>query len=382
MKAASFITFLIISFFTIQVNGQDHKTKNLIVITLDGYRWQELFSGADQQVLYNGNYVRDTSVVQRFDGQSAEKRREKLMPFFWNTIATQGQLYGNRRLGNKVNCANWRLLSYPGYSEMLVGFTERKVSSNDKKVNPNATVLEFIHERPEFNDRVAAFSTWDVFPFILREEQSNIYVNAGTDIPTGELSVQEKWMNNNQEDIMNSSGTRYDEFTFRYAFQYLKRERPRVLFIGFDETDSNGHGGRYDNYLKSAHHADKMIKELWNWVQSQPDYKDQTTLFITTDHGRGNGRNSWKNHRLLAAGSRQIWFAVLGPDTPAFGEMKFKGKYFQKQTAKTLAAFLGLEYKHRESVGDVVQTMLAVPIPVLFESTTAENTSVANDRDN
>jgi hypothetical protein len=96
-------------------------------------------------------------------------------------------------------------------------------------------------------------------------------------------------------------------------------------------------------------------------VQSQPDYKDQTTLFITTDHGRGKGKNTWRNHRLLAPGSGQIWFAVIGPDTPAFGEMKMKGRYKQKQVAKTIAAFLGLHYKHKEPVGEVVQTMIASP---------------------
>jgi bisphosphoglycerate-independent phosphoglycerate mutase (AlkP superfamily) len=141
----------------------------------------------------------------------------------------------------------------------------------------------------------------------------------------------------------------------------MKRERPRVIFIGFDETDEHGHGGRYDEYLKSAHKADRLIGELWAYIQSDPFYRDQTTLLITTDHGRGKGRNSWRKHQLLSPGSGQIWFAVLGPDTPAFGEMKFRSKYYQKQVASTVAAFLGLPYKQKEPVGEVIQTMLAVP---------------------
>ena len=96
--------------------------------------------------------------------------------------------------------------------------------------------------------------------------------------------------------------------------EYLKRVRPRVTFIGFDETDHYAHQGRYDEYLRAAHNADQMIAQLWRWLQSQPDYKDQTTLLITTDHGRGRGRNNWRKHRLLARGSRHIWFAVVGPD--------------------------------------------------------------------
>src|SRR5690606_32773898 len=91
--------------------------------------------------------------------------------------------------------------------------------------------------------------------------------------------------------------------------------------------------------------------------------RDQTTLLITTDHGRGNGKNSWRNHRLLAAGSRHIWFAVIGPDTPAFGEMKIKATTYQNQVAKTIAAFLGLNYQNEQRVGEVVQTMISVPAP-------------------
>jgi bisphosphoglycerate-independent phosphoglycerate mutase (AlkP superfamily) len=146
------------------------------------------------------------------------------------------------------------------------------------------------------------------------------------------------------------------------------------MLIGFDETDEHGHGGRYDEYLKSAHKADQMIGTLWEWIQSDPDYKDQTTLFITTDHGRGRGKNNWRKHQLVAPGSGQIWFAVMGPDTPPFGEMKFKAKYYQKQVAKTIAAFLGLQYSNRQKVGEVVQTMIAVP-GIIPESLQIDDTS-------
>jgi arylsulfatase A-like enzyme len=154
---------------------------------------------------------------------------------------------------------------------------------------------------------------------------------------------------------------RTDAITFEYALEYMKRERPRVTFISFDGTDHFAHRGRYDEYLKAANSADQMIAHLWEWVQSQPDYRDKTTLFITTDHGRGNGRNNWRKHRLLASGSRHIWFAVIGPDTPSFGEMQMKAKHYQDQVAKTLAAFLGLPYENDRAVGDVVQTMISVP---------------------
>jgi hypothetical protein len=339
--------------------AQDVKTKNVIVVTLDGYRWKEFFEGADDRIISNPKYVSDPQVASLFNGSGPEEKREKLMPFIWDVIAAQGQLYGNRKYGSKVNCSNNHLLSYPGYSEMFVGYTDDlKVSSNEREMNPNRTVFEFISEYEGLNKKdIAAFTTWDIFPYILREDKNHIYVNAGKDLAVGKISEKEKDLNK----FMEREIKRQDRETFQYAFEYLKRERPRVLFLGFDGTDDHGHGGRYDEYLKSAHAIDAMLRELWIWVQTQPDFKDQTTLLITTDHGRGIGKNSWRNHRLLAKGSRHIWFAVIGPDTPAFGELKYKEKYYQKQVAGTIAAFFGRKYTSKKVTGEIVQTMIDVP---------------------
>lgn len=337
--------------------AQGTSTSNVIIVTLDGLRWQEVFRGVDASIACNEKYVQFPEVVQRFAHSSGRESRQLLMPFFWTAVAHAGQLYGNRDLKNKVNCTNNHLISYPGYSEMLVGFAG-KVSSNRNVNNPNATVFEAIAASPGFRDEVAVFATWEAFPYIFRESASNIYVNAGEDIARGSISQQEKLLNRIQE-----TRPRSDSVTFRYAMEYLKRERPRVTFIGFDETDHYAHRGKYDKYLNAAHRADSMIAQLWAWVQSQPDYRDQTTLFITTDHGRGRGRNNWRTHSLLATGSRHIWFAVMGPDTPAFGEMKIDATTYQNQVAKTIAAFLGLAYDNEKPVGDVVQTMISVPGP-------------------
>ena len=354
MRLFRIVALSIFVFLPASVHCQ--QTQNVIVVTLDGFRWQEVFRGAETKIVTNANYVRDGDEIKAFMPPSATDRREVLMPFFWRVIARQGQLYGNRDYGNKVNCTNHHLLSYPGYSEMLVGFNHPAISSNRKIENPHATVLEAIEKNPDFTNEVAAFATWDAFPFILRESRSDIYVNAGMEMAKGNISKRETELNR----LLSDTQVRSDSLTFQYAMEYLKRERPRVTFISFDGTDANAHAGNYAGYLKAANRADNMIAQLWHWVQSQPDYKNKTTLFITTDHGRGNGKNNWRKHSLLRAGSRQIWFAVMGPDTPAFGEMKMNSRTYQKQVAKTIAAFLGLPYRNEEPVGEAVQTMIAI----------------------
>lgn len=361
------LSFLIMgcTVFSLLAQAQELRTRNVILVTLDGVRWQEIFEGADSAILFNPEYVKAKSknlIIGEFWDPNPLERRKKLFPFLWNTVATNGQLMGNRNYDNFVNCTNPHWFSYPGYSEMLVGFVDRDVRSNDKVDNPNATVFEFINSQKEFEGRVAAFSTWDTFPFILREETSCVPVNSGFEPATGALTEKEQMLNELQHLIRNPYGSRYDAFTFYLALEYLERERPRVLLISLDETDEHTHGGRYDEYLRSANTADHMLAKLWTWVQAQPDYKDQTTLIITTDHGRGKGaKNSWKNHGRLAFGSGQIWIAAIGPDTPNMGELKFPFQVYQKQIAKTISAFLGHEYENVKPVGEVIEVLFYTP---------------------
>lgn len=359
MKNSILILLLALLFLpACAVTAQDLRTKKVILITLDGFRWQELFQGADSALLFGEKYTRKKKATEQFWSNSIAGRREKLMPFVWDVIGNHGQLYGNREYENRVNCSNPFWFSAPGYSEMLVGFVDRRVNSN-ASVSPNPTVLEFIGRRQEYRDSVAVFSSWHGVSLIAKPSDSSIQVNAGRALASGELSEAEKLLNTFQQ-TMPREGPRHDSLTFQYAFEYLKRARPRVLYISFNDTDRYGHRGQYDKYLASAYHSDRMIGMLWDWIQSQDDYRDQTTLLITTDHGRGKGprRAAWKHHGRATTGSSQIWMAVIGPDTPPSGEMKTKGQYFQKQVAGTLAAFLGIDYSARQPVGGVIQNTI------------------------
>ena len=95
------------------------------------------------------------------------QRRKKLMPFLWSTIFENGQIYGNKLKGSSMELTNPYLFSYPGYSELLTGFSDDSVNSNDKKYNPNKNVLEFMNEKDGFRNNVAAFASWDVFDWII-----------------------------------------------------------------------------------------------------------------------------------------------------------------------------------------------------------------------
>jgi hypothetical protein len=327
---------------------------NVVVITLDGFRWQELYKGADSLLLLNKQATRDERAARDYWRTDKDLRRKMLMPFFWSEIAANGQLLGNRDFDNKVDCDNPHWFSYPGYNEMLTGFIDRRIKSNEKIVNPNMTVLEYISMQEGYHNKVAAFGTWGVFPYIFREDTSRIFVNAGDDIATGEISEREQLLNELQELLPNAVTERHDVFTAYFAMEYMKREHPKAVFIGLDETDSYAHAGMYDQYLHAAHRSDQIVKKIWQYLQSDPFYKDNTTMIITTDHGRGrwykHDKMNWRSHGRLAFGSGEAWVAAIGPRVVALGENKTENNYTLSQVAATTAAVIGMEYKNERPV--------------------------------
>jgi hypothetical protein len=340
-------------------NVMAQETENVVLITLDGLRWQELYGGADSLLVDDSGYVEDPeALVEEFWDADPLKRREMLMPFFWNTMASEGQLYGNRKHGNKVNCSNEMWFSYPGYNEILTGFADNeRINSNSKINNPNVTVLEYLNNLQEYKGKVAAFGSWDVFPYIINRDRSGISVNAGFEKATQNPSDREQFLNRIQDEIRGPwGGVRLDVFTHHFAMEDLKKNKPKVFFIAYGETDDYAHDGEYDQYLKSAKQTDAYIKEVWDFVQSDPHYRDKTTLIITTDHGRGTQpKGTWKSHGTDIKGAGEIWIAIMGPDSPALGEVKEPGQLFQRQVARTLAAALGVEY-NQEKAGKIIPT--------------------------
>ncbi len=324
------------------------RTRNILLVTTDGLRWQEVFGGADAALMNKENGgVQDVALLeQEFGGETPEKRRKALLPFVWNVMAKSGQLYGNATLGSEAKVTNGRNFSYPGYNEIFTGAPDPKIDSNEKVSNGNISVLEWLNGQDDFHRRIAAFGSWDRFPYILNSTRSKIRVIAGWKPLIGRgLSPEERLLSRLVSETPRIwDDCTYDTFTFHAALEYFKRQRPRVLYIGLGETDEFGHAGRYDHYLNAAHHVDSYLRVLWDTVQSLPDYRGATTLILTTDHGRGDAPVEWKSHGAKIKGSERIWMGVIGPDTPALGERTNIATVTQSQIAATLATFLGLDY--------------------------------------
>jgi hypothetical protein len=338
------------------------QTRNLILVTADGLRWEDVFRGADPSLLTKdpGGVENPELTKKQFWRDTPSERRAALMPFLWSVMAREGQLFGNRDKGSDAFVTNGRNFSYPGYSELLAGYADDRIDSNDKKNNPNVTVLEWLHRMEEFRGKVAVFGAWDAFTYIVNAERSGMLVNAGYE-PLA-------WTpRNDRIDLLNRMKSEtgiwdvepMDAPVFHLAMEYLRERKPRVLYVALGETDEWAHSGRYDLYLTAAHRTDRYLSELWSAVQEMPEYKGSTTMIVTVDHGRGAKGESWRSHGQKLPESKYVWLGVLGPDTAARGERSKVAAVTLNQVAGTLAALLGHDFTETNAqagkpIGDVL----------------------------
>ncbi|MBB1284440.1 alkaline phosphatase family protein [Flavisolibacter sp. BT320] len=345
MRMGTAIVFLLLG---LSVHTNEHTVSalsgenKLFIITLDGLRWQEVFSGADSALSANADYNTDPSLTQqKYWDADPEERRKKLLPFFWNVIAKRGELYGNRQYGNKVNVSNPYALSYPGYNELLTGQVDPTLFGNGKVANPNPTILDFLAASETYKGKVAAFASWDAFPYILNREKSRVYINSGFDNIEGLSLVSDRTLLNRlQDELEDNKTTRSDELTFLACKNYIKEKQPSVVLLSFGGTDEAAHNKQYDVYLQQAAKADQMIAALWDYLQGLPAYAGKTSFLITTDHGRGNATSNWHTHGMLTNGSSQTWLALLGNKIYATGEKKNAQQQYQKNLKELMLKLL------------------------------------------
>ena len=360
MKPGKF-TVLLLLFFSSQFLYAQSNAENIIIVTTDGFRWQEVFTGMDSAIAHQKKFNQgsDSYIFTTYWNNDATIRRERLLPFIWNTVAKNGQIYGNRAFGNKVDNANPYWFSYPGYSEIFCGYADTLVNSNSYIHNPNTNVLEFINKQPGYKNKVAAFGAWAAFDKILNEPRGGFPVICAFDTCGGKKpNDKEKLINKMLADSYKpfGYGECLDVFTHYEAMEYLKTKKPGVLYVAYGETDEWAHEGRYRDYLDAAHQFDKWLSDLWNHIQNTPRYKKKTSLFITVDHGRGDkDKNQWTDHGKDIPDAHEIWFAVMGPGTPAKGEIKSEMQIYQKQFAQTIASLLGLQFTAEHPVANAVE---------------------------
>ncbi|WP_192821671.1 sulfatase-like hydrolase/transferase [Rufibacter sp. LB8] len=141
------------------------------------------------------------------------------------------------------------------------------------------------------------------------------------------------------------SGYRADEETLKIAKQIFQEHTPRLSLINLHEPDTEAHRGNWDGYLAAIKKSDRLVHDLWNWLQQHPHYRNNTTFIITNDHGRHPGRR-FTDHGDGCESCRHISLLMLGPDVPPGS--RAKKPRTQADVAATVAELLGFPFPKRD----------------------------------
>ncbi|MBZ5592753.1 MAG: hypothetical protein LAP39_10990 [Acidobacteriia bacterium] len=147
-----------------------------------------------------------------------------------------------------------------------------------------------------------------------------------------------------------------DELTFFIAREVMREFAPRLMLVNFWDMDV-AHWGSYSLYLQAITKTDRLTGMLWDEIQSNPNYKDRTTLLILPELGRDgdiNAANGFLNHRSGDPSCRNMWLLAMGAGV-APGEVE--RPVFHIDVAATAAGLLG--FKAREITGRPMQEILS-----------------------
>ena len=147
-----------------------------------------------------------------------------------------------------------------------------------------------------------------------------------------------------------------DELTFFIAREVMREFSPRLMLVNFWDMDV-AHWGSYSLYLQAIAKTDRLTGMLWDEIQSNPSYKDRTTMLVLPELGRDgdvNTANGFLNHRSGDPSCRNMWMLAMGAGATS-GEIE--RPVFHVDLAATTAELLG--FKAGEITGRPIREILA-----------------------
>jgi hypothetical protein len=306
---------------------------NVIFVTIDGVRYQEFFGGVQKP------------------GRAKLPRGTDLMPLLHDS-AKRGEawIYGDGITSGTFRVGNRVAMSLPGYRGILSGEFESTCRSNQCPNIDHDTVFDGLIDRGFRSEDLAAFTSWEGLGFALENHPGRIARDVDHDAyPKANVSPEEAALARAIERLERDDkpiwGSRRDRYTYALGRTYLGFHRPRFLYLSFVDSDEYGHLDEYRNYTRSLLSYDVWIADLRRELRKMGDYGDDTTIVLTTDHGRGKGF-LWHSHGKWSPSSFRTW-AVVFPSPKILREKSISPRksanYSQLDFRPTFESLLGVE---------------------------------------
>lgn len=283
----------------------------VVLVTIDGARWQDVFDGAD------------------------------LMPTLHALAREEGAFVGaDARAAIRATGPNF--VSLPGYTEILTGGAPA-CRDNDCPRTKTPTLLD---RAADAGLSVAAFASWEKLDHAITSRPGRFVVSAGRD--PGDDSPP--WPG--------SGAYRGDAKTAELAVEYLELVQPDVLFLGLGDPDEHAHHGNVAGYRAALAHADSVLARLRRALDRMGDRGKATHVFVTADHGRAH---DFRSHGGHAPESARVWLVGAGPRIRARGHSRSPRERHLADVAPTIATLIGVETVRRAGSGEVLAELFDSP---------------------
>jgi len=308
----------------------------VVLLTIDGVRWQDVFEGSDPTL------------------SGAESvPAEKLMPRTYALLEGRGVALGARREGcGAVRTASGANVSLPGYQEIFTG-RPSPCRDNDCRIVRQTVMDEAAAARVA---GVASIGAWAPLGRAVSGGASGVFVATGRN-----WSATSRTMAPALDALVRSGAEadpfpghddyRPDEHTASIALEYFRTMKPAFLHVGLGDTDEWAHRGDYRAYLTALHHADSLIGDLADTLDTMGDAGRRTTIIVTTDHGRNS---DFQGHGALRMESGRTFMLLFGERVATHGVGCPRRDITLADIAPTIRTLMGLPRDHREGAGNPI----------------------------
>ncbi|MFQ5427443.1 MAG: alkaline phosphatase family protein [Thermodesulfobacteriota bacterium] len=306
MKIFSYMLFALI-LFLIPAKAFCYQTKNVFVVVIDGLRYSEAFGDST----YNN------------------------IPNMGNILKPQGTLYTNfYNLGQTV--------TLPGHISIFTGKNQVVPNVKDNFIRPIVpSFFEYYRKEKNIPETKTAVVIGGKITF-LRYLDHSFFPGYGLAYKASLFAPGDK-----------------DQLVYDQLANVMDTNHPSLVFANFGNVDYAGHQGDWDTYLLKIQKADDLVYQLWQKIQSDPFYKDQTTLLVTTDHGRHDAQHGgFHDHGGICEGDKQVFLLAIGPDIKKNAVVATRGRLID--IAPTVGEFLGFSTPFAD--GRVLSSMFVNPL--------------------
>jgi phosphopentomutase/2,3-bisphosphoglycerate-independent phosphoglycerate mutase family metalloenzyme len=327
--------------------GEDRSESAVVLVVLDGVRWQEVFGGADRAL-----------VRPRLGSVPLWTTARSLMPNLYALIDNHAVALGAPDHGPEIAVTGPQRISLPGYLEIFDGRPDAACESNDCPRPPARSMADDVYDESGPDD-VAVIASWPNIARAASADPSRFVLTTGRK----HVERAEALRADSQIASLLDAGARLgpspgegdyrpDAITQRIALRYLAVGRPRFLFVGLGDADEYGHRSDYHGYLAAMHSSDAFLGELVATLGRMGARGRHTTVIVTTDHGRAS---NFRDHGARYPESGRVWLVAGGGDVHGRGVLVTPARrHTLSDVAPTVRALLGIAGGEGEPLVEVI----------------------------